>query len=86
MFHEARSGFTSFTVHKLTFREDKDRASSKTEETTQTDASSSLPMSQRQGPPGNMDPTLGRVDWDEFEMEAMHVGLDSVLKKLGKKV
>jgi len=55
----------------MTFREDKDRDSSKAEETTQTDASSSLPMSQRQGPPGNTDPTLGRVDWDEFEMQAM---------------
>ena len=54
----------------MTFRKDKNRDSSKAEETTQTDASSSLPMSQRQGPPGNMDPTLGPVDWDEVEMQS----------------
>ena len=70
----------------MTFRKDKNRDSSKAEETTQTDASSSLPMSQRQGPPGNTDPALGRVDWDEIEAENIKRGLRGALKDLGIKL
>ena len=66
----------------MTFRKAHPPGSSKAEETSQTDAPSS-PASQRQGPPGNMDPALGRVDWDEFEMEAMHNGIQGALKDLG---
>ena len=82
MFHEARSGFTSFTVHKLTFREDKDRASSKVEETSQTDAPSAQP---KRPPPGNTDPALGRVDWDEIEAENIQLGLRRALRNMGIK-
>ena len=69
----------------MTFRKDKNRDSSKTEETSQTDASSSLPMSQRQGPPGNTDPALGRVDWDEIEAQNIERGLRRALKNMGIK-
>ncbi len=81
----------------MTFRKDKNRDSSKAEETSQTDDSSktegtfqtdafSSPASQRQGPPGNTDPRLGRVDWDEIEAENIHLGLRGALKDLGIKL
>ena len=57
----------------MTFREDKNRASSKTEETSQTDA-----LSSPRPPPGNLDPTLGPVDWDEVEMQERQVTRDDL--------
>ena len=76
MFHEARSGFTSFTVHKLTFREDRRRDSSKAGERSPKGSSSEPPPTRP--PPGNLDPTLGPVDWDEVEMQEMQVTLDNL--------
>ena len=55
----------------MTFREDKNRASSKVEATSQADARSSA-----RPPPGNLDPTLGPVDWDEVEMQDFQRMLD----------
>jgi hypothetical protein len=69
----------------MTFREDRTPGSSTAGERSQTDDSFS-PASQRQGPPRNVDPALGRVDWDEIEMQQVQVGLDEALRRLGKKV
>jgi hypothetical protein len=68
----------------MTFREDRTPGSSTAGERSQTDDSFS-PASQRQGPPDNVDPALGRVDWDEIEAQNIQLGLRGALRDLGIK-
>ena len=65
----------------MTFREDKNRDSPKAGETSRMDTTSAhLP---KPPPPGNLDPTLGPVDWDEIEMQSLRRVLRQLAKELG---
>lgn len=62
----------------MTFHEDRRRDSSKAGERSPMGSSSEPPLMRPPPPPGNLDPTLGPVDWDEVEMQEMQVTLDKL--------